>query len=110
MADAAKAVLAGRLVSAALTRRHVQAASALILSQRVRRVPKGRTVDASSACRAPTAADVAGAMQTVLEAVGAGRLTPEEGAQVAALLETRRRTIETAELAALLNGLEQQRR
>ena len=103
--DAAKAVLEAA-VGAALTG-DVQA-QALILS-RVWPVPKGRTVSFDAPPIA-TAADVANAMQAVLDALAAGALTPEEGTQIAGLLETRRKTIETEELAALLKGFEQQRR
>lgn len=84
-------------------------AAAKMILERIAALPKDRpvTFDVPSIL---TAADVSGAMQKLLEEVGAGRLTPSEGAQVAALLETRRRTIETEELAALLKGFEQQRR
>ncbi|MBF0561789.1 MAG: hypothetical protein HQL37_07160 [Alphaproteobacteria bacterium] len=54
-----------------------------------------------------TAADVLAAMGTVVAAVGDGELTPDEGAAVAGLLETKRRAIETIELEMRIAALEQ---
>jgi hypothetical protein len=53
-----------------------------------------------------TAADVATALGTVADAVGAGDITPDEGAAVAAVLETKRRAIETVELESRVATLE----
>ena len=47
-----------------------------------------------------TAADVVGALGAVADAMAGGEITPDEGAAVAAVLETKRRAIETAELDA----------
>ena len=57
-----------------------------------------------------TAADVAAAMNVVLEATAAGELTPSEGATVAGIIENRRRAIETVELQQRVEALEHVRR
>jgi hypothetical protein len=44
-----------------------------------------------------TAAEVANALNVVLRAISSGRLTPEEGLTISDILETKRRSIETAE-------------
>jgi hypothetical protein len=44
-----------------------------------------------------TAAEVAKALNVVLKAISSGRLTPEEGLTISDILETKRRSIETAE-------------
>ena len=49
---------------------------------------------------------IAAALGAVGEAVAAGDLSPEEGQAVAAVLETQRRAIETAELEARIAALE----
>ena len=48
------------------------------------------------------------AIGTVLEAVGAGEITPSEGQAVASLLETHRRTFEVEELEHRIEALEAQ--
>jgi len=48
------------------------------------------------------------AIGTVLEAVGAGEITPTEGQAVASLLETHRRTFEVEELEQRIEALEAQ--
>jgi hypothetical protein len=53
-----------------------------------------------------SAADLAAAMGAVTQAVAAGELSPDEGQAVAALLETQRRAIETAELEKRIAALE----
>lgn len=55
-----------------------------------------------------SATDVAAAMGIVVEAVADGELTPDEGQAVAALLETRRRAIETADLEMRIAAIEAQ--
>jgi hypothetical protein len=52
------------------------------------------------------AAGLAAAFDAVLRATADGELTPEEGASIAAVLEARRKTIETAELEARLDAIE----
>lgn len=53
-----------------------------------------------------SAADAAKAAGAVLDAVAAGDLTPNEGAQIMGLVETYRRTLETSELEARVAALE----
>lgn len=57
-----------------------------------------------------SAADVVAAVGAVADAVGAGDITPEEGAAVASILEAKRRAIETVELEVRVAALEQDRR
>ena len=52
--------------------------------------------------------DSLGAIGRVLEAVGAGMITPSEGQAVASLLETHRRTFEVEELEHRIEALEAQ--
>jgi hypothetical protein len=53
-----------------------------------------------------TAANAAQAAGAVLAAVAEGELTPLEGAQIMALIETFRKTLETSELEVRLTALE----
>jgi len=53
-----------------------------------------------------TAQDVLTALSAVIQSVADGELTPDEGATVAALLETKRRAIETIEIENRLTALE----
>lgn len=66
---------------------------------------KGRTI-ALTLPPVTTASDVAAAVGAVVEAVAAGDLTPDEGRTMAAILETRRRAIETLELENRLSAIE----
>ncbi|HLJ49237.1 MAG TPA: hypothetical protein VKU01_24660 [Bryobacteraceae bacterium] len=50
--------------------------------------------------------DVAAAQQAILKAVGQGQMTPSEGETISNIVERRRRSIETAELALRLDELE----
>jgi hypothetical protein len=54
-----------------------------------------------------TPADIVRALGGITSAVAAGELSPEEGAAVAAILETQRRAVETAEFELRLAMLEQ---
>ena len=56
-----------------------------------------------------TPGDIAHALGSVAGAVAGGELSPEEGAAVAAILETQRRAVETVELERRLAALEQAR-
>ena len=56
--------------------------------------------------RMSTAHDAAEAAGAVLEAVALGELTPSEGAQVMALVDSFRRTLEVTELEARVAALE----
>ena len=53
-----------------------------------------------------TSADVVAASASVVAAVAGGRISPEEGVAVSAVIETQRRAIETVELAARIEALE----
>ena len=54
-----------------------------------------------------TAAGITAAIGVVLEAVGAGKITPSEGQALAALLEAQRKNLETVEMEARLTAIEQ---
>lgn len=85
-----------------------QQAAALILG-RVWPARKGRPVSLDLPA-IKTAADVVKAIGRVADAVAAGAITPDEGQAVAAMLEAKRRAIETVELEARVAALEEQRR
>jgi hypothetical protein len=53
-----------------------------------------------------TAKDVVGAVGAIVDAVGEGTLTPEEGQTLTSILDTHRKAIETQELEARLATLE----
>jgi len=53
-----------------------------------------------------TTAGVAQAIDTLLQAVGSGDITPSEASTLATVLETRRRVIETEELERRIAQLE----
>jgi hypothetical protein len=77
-----------------------------ILLRRLWPERKGRPV-ALDMPAALDAAGVAAALASVTQAVAGGELSPEEGQAVAAILETQRRAIETAELEARIAALEE---
>ena len=72
---------------------------------RIAPAPKGRRVALDLPAIA-SAADVLRALGAVLAAVGAGELTPDEGAAVAGLLEMKRKTIELVEIEQRIAKLE----
>ena len=80
-----------------------------LVLDRIWPIRKGRPVSLSLPSIA-TGADVVAALGLVAEAVGAGELTPEEGASVASVLEIKRKAIETAELDARITALEMERK
>ena len=80
-----------------------------LILDRIWPIRKGRPVSLHLPSIA-TGADVVAALGLVAEAVGAGELTPEEGASVAAVLEIKRKAIETAELDARITALEKEKR
>jgi hypothetical protein len=82
-------------------------AAAHVLS-RIWPIRRGRPVSLDLP-KIETAADVVKALGLVADAVGAGDLTPDEGASVAAILESKRRAIETVDFEARLSALEQER-
>ena len=53
-----------------------------------------------------TVADVPKAAGAILQAVAKGRLSPDEGASLMAIVESFRRSVETADLSARLEALE----
>ena len=56
-----------------------------------------------------SARDAAGAAASVLQAVAEGEITPAEGAQLMALVESYRRTLETTDIEERLTALERGR-
>ena len=85
------------------------ARAAEIILSRVWPIRKGRPVSLQLPA-IKTAADVVGALGAVADAVAGGEITPDEGAVVAAVLETKRRAIETAELDARITALEKEKK
>jgi hypothetical protein len=83
-------------------------AADLVLS-RIWPVRKGRPI-ALTLPAIQSAADVVAAVGAVADAVGAGDITPDEGQAVAAILEAKRKAIETVELESRVAALEQERR
>jgi hypothetical protein len=53
------------------------------------------------------AADVTAALSTIIAAMGAGALSPDEAATVCSVIELQRRAIETAELETRLRAIEE---
>jgi hypothetical protein len=56
------------------------------------------------------ASDIVAALGVVANAVGTGAITPDEAQAVAAILETKRKAIETVELEKRVTALEQERK
>jgi Family of unknown function (DUF5681) len=56
-----------------------------------------------------TAADLVAALGAILAAVAAGELTPDEGASVAVLIESKRKAIEIVDLETRVSALEKQK-
>jgi hypothetical protein len=83
-------------------------AADLVLS-RIWPVRKGRPI-ALTLPAIQSAADVVAAVGAVADAVGAGDITPDEGQAVAAILEAKRKAIETVELESRVAALEAERR
>ena len=81
-----------------------QRAAEIVLA-RVWPVRKGRPVTLSIP-PIVTATDIVAALGVVADAMAAGEITPEEGASVASVLEVKRRSIETSELAARIEAIE----
>ena len=54
-----------------------------------------------------TPAGITAAIGAVLEAVGAGKITPSEGQALAGLLEAQRKNLETLELEARIDAIEE---
>ncbi len=79
-----------------------------LVLDRIWPVRKGRpvTLDLPSIS---AASDIVTALGLVADAVAGGEITPDEGAAVAAVLETRRRAIETVELESRVAALEEKK-
>jgi len=100
----AQAVLGKQLE---LAKQGDQRAAELVLA-RVWPVRKGRPV-AINMPKVDRPADIVAALGTVADAVGAGKITPDEGAAVASILEGKRRAIESMDLEARIAALENRR-
>ena len=81
-----------------------QRAAEIVLS-RVWPVRKGRPVTLAIP-PIITAADIVAALGAVANAMAAGEVTPDEAASVASVLEVKRRSIETADLAVRIEAIE----
>jgi hypothetical protein len=80
-----------------------------LLLSRVWPVRKGRPV-ALDLPAINTAADLVAVLGSIAGAMARGVITPDEAQAVSAVLETKRRAIETVELEARIAALEQERR
>ena len=98
----------GRVVIDAAKAGDMRAAE-LVLS-RIWPARKGGRPIAIELPKIQTAADVVAALGLLADAVAGGELTPDEGASVASILETKRRAIETVELETRVSALEQERK
>ena len=105
MADGAASELLEKLIEAA--KGGDMRAAELILS-RVWPIRKGRPVSLDLPA-IKSANDVVTALGTIAESVAGGALTPDEGQAVAAVLEVKRKAIETVELESRVAALEQTR-
>ena len=83
-------------------------AAELVLS-RVWPVRKGRPV-CLTLPDIKTAADVVAAFGAVAETMAAGEITPDEAQAVSAVLEGKRRSLETCDLERRISALEQERK
>jgi hypothetical protein len=79
-----------------------------LVLDRIWPVRKGRAI-ALGLPNIATASDVLSALSVVADAVGAGEITPDEGTAVAAILEVKRKAIETVELESRVASLEKER-
>ena len=102
--DAGKAILE-KMVEAAKDG-DLRAAD-LVLS-RIWPARKGRPISLELP-KIETAADLVAGLGRVADAVAAGDITPDEGQAVSAVLETKRRAIETLELETRIKALEKER-
>jgi hypothetical protein len=85
--------------------------AAEIVLARIWPVRKGRPISLAEPLPSiKSAADVAAALGILTGLVGGGELTPEEGAAVAAIIETKRKAIETVELEGRIAALEKERK
>lgn len=80
-----------------------------LVMERVAPVRKGRPVEIAMP-KVENAAGVVAAIGSVLQALGDGRLTPEETATIAGALEVQRRSLEVADLERRIEQLEERGR
>jgi hypothetical protein len=96
----------------ALTRKAIEMALAgdvtamRLCLERVAPVRKGRTVQFDMP-KVETSADIVAALQALLAAVSSGEVTPDEAVSLSAVLEVKRKAIETVEIEARLAKLEE---
>ena len=83
-------------------------ASELVLS-RLWPARKGRLVSIELP-KIESASDVVLAMGAVVEAAAAGDITPDEGTQLASILDLKRKSLETADLESRISALEKDRK
>jgi len=100
----AKAILQGQIDKA----KQGDAAAAQMILSRIWPVRKGRPV-ALDLPAMESAADVVKALSVVAAEMASGNITPEEAQAVAAVLEGKRRAVETVALEARIAALEQER-
>jgi hypothetical protein len=81
------------------------ARAAETILRRVWPEPRGRTISVAFTPSA-SAGELSGSLAEIMVHVAEGRLTPVEAQQIASLIETQRKIIETAELAARLDEIE----
>ena len=105
MADDAKTIVSAVLVAAAAG----DMAAARMVLERVLPVAKDRPVSIDLP-DTDTVVGVEKAQGAILAAVAGAHLLPSEGAALSGLVEARRRSIETNELEARIDALEQQRK
>lgn len=72
-------------------------------------IRKGRPVSLPALPQIKTASDIVEALGIIADAVGAGELTPDEGAAVATVFETKRKAIETVDIETRVAALEKER-
>jgi hypothetical protein len=80
--------------------------AAKLVLERIVPVRKGRVVNVTLPI-VKTAADVVEAIGATVQAMADGEVTPEEASMVAGVLEAKRRAIETADLAEMVERLRQ---
>jgi hypothetical protein len=105
MADEAASEILNKVVEAA---KGGDLRAAELLLNRIWPARKGRPVVVDLP-GIKTAADVAAALGSVAQAMAAGEITPDEAQAFSAVLESKRRAIETVELEARIVALEQER-
>jgi hypothetical protein len=105
MADNAGKAILKKMVEAAKSGDMTAAAQVL---SRIWPIRKGRPISLELP-KIDTAADLVAGLGRVADAVAAGDITPDEGQAVSAVLETKRRAIETLELETRIVALEKER-